>query len=204
MNALHPGPTSAEVVRDIFAMHFPGVVQVIDLTYGRGTFWKWDPPFSLVANDFYVQRTDRDLYSFWNEDFRSTGWGSKSFHVVVFDPPFSAMGPASDGNNEHSKRYGAARHAGGPQNIGEVHDMLRGGIKEACRLATSGVIVKTQSVIESGKFHDSETLACNTITDCGWRIEDKAYFAPSRRPQPLGRSVQHFRNRPSLFLVAKP
>ncbi len=214
IETLHPGPTSAEVIRDIFAMHFPPSrsYQVIDLTYGKGTFWKWDYKSAgvlLLTNDLYVSAPNQWPDQHLALDFCDfTGGTDRGVEVVVFDPPFSAMGPASDGQNEHSERYGAARHQGhGIKNVYDIRELLVGGIKEACRIATRGVIVKTQDVVESGRYHDNVGLAGETICEAGWWVEDKVELFTSRRPQPdaaRGAKVKHFRNRPSYFIVAYP
>ena len=215
IEALHPGPTSAEVIRDIFAMHFTtrnayDPLRVLDLTYGKGVFWKWDylskeigpfkgyPYIKLTKNDFYNPPVDGTALDFT----LLSNLPDSYFDIVVFDPPHSAHGPSSD-----SKRYGSSRdQKGAPQNYNEVNRLLVNGIKEATRLASWGIVVKTMDVIESGKYRLSELYAENSLVLRQFDIVDKVYFAPPRRPQPdkaRGAKVKHFRNRPSVFIVAK-
>jgi len=200
VNALRTSGTSAEIIRDIFALHFPEAREVVDLTYGKGTFWKWPIDFVLIPNDKFASPDCE-----FREDFTATCWPCDEFHIAVFDPPFTANGPSKEG---HQKRYGADRSQdGAPQNISDVHRLLRLGTLEACRIASEGVIVKTQDVIESGKYHDSEGVARDALREAGWRIIDTVRFLKGRRPQPdaaRGSRIQHFRNRPSVFLIARP
>ena len=42
---------SAPVVEAIFKLHFPNVKVVLDMTFGKGRFWKWEHPFQVVGID---------------------------------------------------------------------------------------------------------------------------------------------------------
>jgi hypothetical protein len=208
IEALHPGPTSAEVIRDIFAMHFTthnayDPLRVLDLTYGKGVFWKWDyrskyPYMKLTKNDLYNTPVDGTALDFT----LPSNLPNNYFDIVVFDPPHSAHGPSSD-----SKRYGSSRDlTGAPQNYKEVYKLLAGGIMEATRLASWGVIIKTMSVIESNIYRTSHLYAGLVLANTDFYIDDEIYFLPPRRPQPdkaRGAKVKHFRNRPSVFIVGK-
>jgi len=199
--SLHPGPTSAEVIRDVFALYVKNHSSVLDLTYGKGTFWNWNWPkrwIILTANDLYVTE---GIDTAW--DFRRLPETTRRWDVVVFDPPFSAMGPSSDGNNNHSERYGAGRHQqGGPQNIRDVMDWTVEGIAEATSVANKLVVVKCQPVVESGRYWDTPHIVKDALLARGWRIDDVVFFASHRRPQPNDRRVVHFRNVVSQFIVA--
>lgn len=212
IEALRTEGTSAEIISDIFEMHFPNAVTVYDATYGKGTFWRWDwqsRGLALTAADLIstpdsveIMKMDR-FYP--KRDFTEPIPGS--YDVIVFDPPFTANGPNRD--DSFQERYGADRSMpGAPQNIEDVRFLLMAGIREVCNVRKSiGVIVKTQSVIESGKFYDNEYLAAQQLFYHGWNVVDRIYFRGARRPQPDAArcaTVKHFRNRPSVFLIAKP
>jgi hypothetical protein len=220
--ALHPGPTSAEIIRDIFRMHSPkqpGPVRVLDMTYGNGTFWKWDwtgPGIDLTKVDLYG--TEDDVLPL---DCTALPFSGGSFDWVVFDPPFTANGPQSEGSSSND-RYRATRgQDGAPGNAGQVRDLMIAGVLEACRVASTGIVVKMQDTVESGKLHlnvatvmallnDDIRLQLDGGAECpntiGWKVVDYVMFLPSRRAQPdaaRGAVVRHFRNRPSFFTVAK-
>lgn len=212
IEALRTEGTSAEIISDIFEMHFPDAKTVYDATYGRGTFWQWnwlERGLKLTAADL-ISEPDSvgllDLERFYsNRDFTEPISGQ--YDVIVFDPPFTANGP--NRNDSFQERYGADRSMpGAPQNINDVRTLLIDGLLRVCNVRRStGVIVKTQSVIESGKFYDNESLAAMQLILNGWHVVDRIYFRGARRPQPdaaRGATVKHFRNRPSVFLIAKP
>ena len=215
ITSLRTSGTSADVIESIFELHFPVAESVLDLTWGRGTFWNWDwrGRFTLHANDAYayIPDTDSDIVagSRWDftrvvQDLGCPEW--QRWDVVVFDPPFTANGPQR-GTDRHQDRYGSTRDLNGaPQNIHDVWRLLDEGTRTACRLARLGVIVKTQDVIESGRYWDSETVACTAVAASNFRVEDKVRLLVGRRAQPdtvRGARIQHFRDRPSVFIVGK-
>lgn len=183
--------TSADFIADL--CEITGDVDTLDLTYGKGVFWRKFKPSSLATNDLYevamIQR-----------DFLNTGFDA-IYDLVVFDPPFTANGPSE---NPHNERYGSQRdQSGGPQNVKDVRKLLVGGIREACRISNRWVIVKTQDVVESGNLHANVVLALNTLVKCGFNIHTEIPFNSTRRPQPKGRRVTGLGSRPSVFILAE-
>jgi hypothetical protein len=188
---------SGHIIADIFEVHFPNATSVLDLTYGRGTFWKdWTQNFHLHTNDLYTPAdTAHDFINY----------PSASYDVVVFDPPFSAKGPPSDRKRD-ADRYGATRDLpGAPQNIKDVGKLVTGGIHTAGTLVKrdGGLIVKLQPVVESGRLHNTVYDAEESLRINGWEVIDFIDFAPHRRPQPAGTRVAHFRSKPSRFLICR-
>lgn len=201
-DAVRVGGTSAEVIRDLFTMHFyprSDKLSVLDLTYGLGVWWRWDwsGRVELTRNSLHGEGELHLDYT------KAVPLARRSFDVVCFDPPFAAMGPSKKMPG-YRERYGGTRGPG----LKSVMDVRRGliaGIKNATLLARMGVIVKTQNVIESGENWDNVHLAEDTLGGVGWRTEDWAYMVPEGgRPQPEGRRELHLRNRPSVFIVARP
>ena len=201
---------SGQIISDIFEVHFPDTNSVLDLTYGRGTFWKWswyDRIEHLAVNDKYTL-TDQlpkpygDQHVNQANVFDFTQYPvARQYDVVVLDPPFSAKGPPSDRKRD-ADRYGATRDLpGAPQNIHDVTALVNGGIHNAIRLATRGIIIKLQPVIESGRLHNTVYDAEESLRINGWEVIDFIDFAPPRRPQPAGTRVAHFRSKPSRFLI---
>jgi hypothetical protein len=188
--------SSAEFVEAIFRMHMMDVRSVLDLTYGNGTFWNWD-----VCN--ICPKLFLHPLSEFTPDFRNTLISSRKFQCVVFDPPFTANGPSEQ---SHNARYGSDRsQSGTPQNIHEVRTLLAQGLLEAMRISSKWVLLKTQDVIESGKLHSSVNLAYMLFEQFGYRVVDYVLYDAPRRPQPdseRGATVRHFRNRPSVFILA--
>lgn len=215
LSTLHPGSTSAQVIEDIFTIHGRPGMRVLDLTWGRGTFWSWtweQAQVELYGADLYTKPSPEDLEHL-------TGWvpeldcrdaphlfGAKTFDVVVFDPPFSAIGPSSDkgeGDEEWSKRYGSSRVDGGPKNYDQVAELAVAGVQAACELAKELVIVKCQAVTESSLYRDTPFLVKETMLKSGWHCEDQVSLYNHKRPQPPGRRVLHFRSVLSQFIIGR-
>lgn len=213
VDAVRTSGHSGDVIHDIFTLHFAPhdkPLTVLDLTFGRGVFWRWDwERWSILrtTNDLHVAGVDH------REDFKKTMFEDKAFDVVLFDPPFTANGASRDG---HQKRYGSDRSMeGAPQNASQVQDLLVDGIVEACRIARYGLIVKTQDVTESKRVWWNVDRACNQLQTWlpykhvargDWYVDDKVWLRAARRDQPdkaRGVSPQRMRNRPSVFIVAK-
>jgi len=215
----HSGPTSAEVIEDIFAVHTrindphrSRSVTVLDLTYGRGTFWAWNwsRAIELYGADLYMTAPDMERAPttfFSGVDFQSAAklFGAGMFDVVVFDPPHSAVGPQSAAlstGEQWSDRYGSSRTQG-VDNFQDIARMLIAGLGQALEIAREMVIVKTKPVVEAGKYRDALYLADREIYRATWHVEDRIYLAGGI-PQPSGRGVEHFRGMLSTFIVAKP
>ena len=215
-STLHPGSTSAQVMEDILTVHGRPGMTVLDLTWGRGTFWDWaweQMQVELYGADLHTEPSPEDLEHLagWvpELDCRDAPnlFGAKTFDVVVFDPPFAAIGPSSDkgeGDEEWSKRYGSSRVDGGPKNYDQVAGLTVAGVQAACELARELVIVKCQPVVESGLYRDTPHLVRQELLRAGWHAEDAVWLYTQKRPQPGGRTTQHFRNVMSQFVVGKP
>lgn len=202
---------SSDVIRDIFALHFPGERFVLDLTHGTGRFWRgWDlqaAGITLMSNDLY------HLASFNYDLLGDVPLISKGWSVVVLDPPFTAGGSAATAMTA----YGASRgQAGGPQDItGDIWALYDAGLAHAARLACDGIIVKAQNVTHWGKHYRTVSHVEARLHSLGWYVDDDAYLFPARRPQPgvhraKGAGATHpvvqrrFHEHPSVFLIAKP
>ena len=181
---------SGQIISDIFEVHFPDTNSVLDLTYGRGTFWKWpwyDRIKHLAVNDKYtlteLPKPYGDQHVNQANAFDFTQYPvAQQYDVVVLDPPFSAKGPPSDRKRD-ADRYGATRDLpGAPQNIHDVTSLINGGIHSAIKLASRGIIVKLQPVIESGRLHNTVYDAEESFRINGWEVIDFIDFAPPSKP----------------------
>ena len=98
--ALRTTGNSSHVIRDIFALHFPDVETVLDMTFGLGAFWRgWEHAFTLTTNDPYRPADTQMTVAEIRDHGDSIDW----YDVIVFDPPFVATGPSAD---SHQTRYG--------------------------------------------------------------------------------------------------
>lgn len=186
---------SSEVMNRILELHFPDPgLRFIDLTYGKGVFWKAITDRQLTTNDL-----DINIKAGHHEDFRYTTFADQSFDVAVLDPPFMSSGEGQyDG-------YGTDRTVkGNPQNRKDIRSLLADGITEAMRIASRGIILKTQVVVESSQTWNNPLIPELMLeASSEWYLADIVYQHTSKRKQPPDRKVEHFQGKPSVWLIAK-
>lgn len=136
LNRIEHG-TSSEVIEKIFYVLLPDARTVLDVTYGRGNFWNWSHKLELTTNDI-VREAD------YNQSFTKLQFESRSFDVVVFDPPYQTD-PGKSGS-VMSNQFGYYK------TIPELETAVRLGIKEVWRVARKGIIVKVQDYIHGQRL----------------------------------------------------
>lgn len=136
---------TAQCVKDIFTLHFPNALTVLDATYGKGRFWNWDHNLQVTGVDIAPQ--DNHIVK---ADYRQLPFTEAAFHVICFDPMFiftpgigRVMGTkrffkwSPDANEQMLAR---------PRNPADLLEHYRR-IFEQRHLATQGLIVKGQDLI---------------------------------------------------------
>lgn len=163
--------------------------EILDMTYGLGNFWKdLDPP-QLTTNDLYTK-------AHYNRDFTDLPFSNGSFNTVVFDPPYKLNG--TGGTHPSDYQYGVADKVGWK----DRHALIRAGIDEAARIAVAGghVLLKCQDQVSGGKVRWQTIEFTNHAETQGLMLVDMAHLL-GFRPQPKGRTQQHFRRNYSTLLI---
>lgn len=191
--------------------------RVVDLTYGRGAWWRRGAPPDLTK---ITPPTD----------FRATGLPSSSFDVVCFDGPYRLNGTPDLG--DFDERYGITE----VMSWQEKHQLLRDGIDEGLRLlrgragrARGGLLwVKCQDQVCSGQVRwqtrdfaaHAEQVRYEGDGVADWvglsyaeaaaqglevsrraRLVDLLHLVRPVRPQPPGRRQVHARRNYSSLLI---
>lgn len=192
--AVNNWPSNAELIRDVARIgYLRRMDHIVDMTYGRGTFWKlWKPlPGRLVKHDVQLDGVD----------FRELPHEDETFDVAVFDPPYKLNGTPSLG--DFDARYG----------IGDVGNrkwrprmqLIADGFKEACRVVKvkGKVLVKCQDQVCSGQMRWQTDMLTKIATDGMYcmRKVDRFDMLGGGMDQPAGRSQVHARGRGSTLLV---
>jgi hypothetical protein len=161
---------------------------VLDLSYGEGTFWKDHQPDSLTTNDIDPLKGDH------HQDFRATLWPSRFFDTVIFDPPYKLGGtPASP---DMDARYGTSQ----AMTRNEVLCLLVGGVAEGARLSDDLLIVKAMDQVNGGRVRWQTDVATEVARACEFRKID-VLILPGGRKQPAGTKQQHARHEYSTLLI---
>jgi len=174
--------------------------RVVDLTYGRGAWWRKGAPPDLTK---ITPPTD----------FRATGLPPSSFDVVCFDGPYRLNGTPDLG--DFDERYGINE----VMSWQEKHQLLRDGIDEGLRLLRGregrrrgGLLwVKCQDQVCSGQVRwQTREFAAHAegyvheaagMTRRRARLVDMFHLVRPVRPQPPGRRQVHARRNYSSLLI---
>ena len=162
---------------------------VLDVTYGKGTFWKYWQPETLITHDLAIDGVD----------FRKLPEEDGSIDCVVLDPPYKLNGTPALG--EFDERYGIDV----PMTWQQRHTMIKYGIEEAERvLREKGhLLLKCQDQVCSGQVRWQTYEFTHKATRLGFRLVDRFDMLGKARPQPKGRRQVHAQGRPSTLLVFK-
>lgn len=185
--------TNADQFPDILSIYAPEGSKILDMTYGRGVFWrKVDrSKYRLITNDLV---TSADIKA----DFRQTPFLNASFDVIVLDPPYAAHGKALKSSIDSCYKTGTIEVK---SSIG-VTDLYMAGIKEAQRLLKpKGILIlKVQDEIESGKqvFNHVKYLSLE-----GWITEDLFVMVFSGIPCARWPYQRHARKNHSYFIILR-
>lgn len=189
--ASHAWKTNGHLIRDVARLgYLDGTV--LDITYGEhGGFWKQWQPDDLVAGDLVTEWSPLGR----SIDFRRLPMTSRSFDVVVFDPPYKLNGtpdPAID------RRYGVHLRGNREARLGRI--VL--GVDEACRVARHRVLVKVMDQVEGSRIRWQTRLVTDRAEAAGYELIDRFDMTGHHRPQPMeGRQQRTAHGRPSTLLV---
>src|SRR3990167_2042044 len=133
---------SVPVVEAIFSLHFPDAKMVLDMTYGKGRFWKWDHPFKVFGID--IAPKDERAHK---GDSRHTGILPGKIDVCIIDPPFMHAGLRTTVHQEYNDvSDGDSNQEGALKNQAAVLDLYKALLAEAYRLQAD-VLVKCKDTI---------------------------------------------------------
>ena len=208
--------SNADLIVDIAAL---GYIKpddaVIDLTFGRGTWWKkyrhpghfvgcvntieqWtklsvaNQHLTIILPDFHDLRTG------------SLGYRHK-FDVVAFDPPYVSTETRSKTTiPDFYDRYGLVHAARTPALLCESNNLA---MEEATRILRPGgyMLVKCCDYISSGKLFLGTHWTLGAALDMGLECVERFEHVGHARAQPPGRRQVHARrNLSTMFIFRNP
>jgi hypothetical protein len=168
---------TAVIIAKILRTSFRNAETAIDLTPGRGCFWRRDVPITVT-----VKRS--------THDFRCLPYADNSFDVALLDPPHVADAGA---DSIMGSRFGTFKQA-------DLEPAVRQGTREAWRVAR-GVIVKVTDHVHGQRY----VLESDWVRDAlDWQppyevvhqVRDRALVDPRWRVPQLSA-----RNNGSTYLI---
>lgn len=197
--------TNGELVADVARLGWiTDDMTVLDVTYGHGKFWTDYKPPLLLGVDLNPTKSDPDTGPV---DFLNPPFASRSFDVVVFDPPYKLSGTPS--LDDFDERYGIEA----PTRWQDRMALITGGAARCADLARLHLLVKVQDQVCSGAMRWQTREVADAVEPLGFRQADRFDFGALRldedeeldvrrgRPQPPGREQKHARHQASQLLV---
>jgi hypothetical protein len=179
-----PRRSNAQLIADFAELgYFEGLV--LDMTYGKGRFWKQHRPDNLVTNDLNPASEAR-----FHHDFTALpgDWG-QWFDMAVLDPPYKLNGTASRGGPATSDDdYGVGGEYRTPSGR---HELMRRGLTEAARVSRRYVLVKCMDQVVSGSFHWQVDIMTEHAKSLGLRKVDSGLVYGYREQPMKGRKQKH-------------
>ncbi len=188
-------PTNAHLLADVARLWIPVEGTVLDVTYGRGIWWKQFHPATLVTHDL---RSD-------GVDFRQLPEADSTFDVVAFDPPYVCTGGRETSTiSDFNERFGLHTT---PRTPAELDNYIGAGLAECARVVKPHgvVLVKAMDYVWSGRYHPATHHLMVRAFGLGLEIIDRFEMVGQVRPQPGGRRQVHARrNLSTLSVFRKP
>lgn len=136
--------TNADLIATIAPLYLGGH-SVLDVTYGKGAWWRRYTPDRFTCHDINLDGVD----------FRQLPEPDSSVDVVCFDPPYVPCGSLPQPiETSHQSSAGAFREAYGlqPMSHNDIETLFRDGLAECARVASRWVLAKCSDYVTSGRF----------------------------------------------------
>lgn len=193
VRSFHSWPTNADLIADVAELGYIGE-RVLDLSYGRGVFWRKWKPKTLISNDI-----DTTTAAQHNHDV-TVGmplvW-LDNFDTVVWDGPYRLSGKRDHPMDE---RYGTG---GDYRSVKDTQTLLEAGVAQAFACTHEGgtVLVKAQNQVSGGKKRWQVRNLAVYAESCGGIQIDEFWMISSPRKQPPGRGQKTARSNASCLMV---
>lgn len=188
--------TNADLFAEAYRLYIDPDDKVLDLTYGKGVFWRHVNHPNLVRNDLHVADADT------HEDFHDlSAFEPDSFDAVVFDPPYKTGSSA-----QMQEPFDGYRNNDRPgRGVKAVREMYAAGLEQGLRVVKPGglLMVKVMDQVESGRQHWLSIDVYLMAKDLGLEAPDRFMLLRRSKP-PMRHDHQiHARKRDSYLWVMR-
>ena len=153
---------NADLIAAVAPIYLTG--SVLDVTYGRGTWWRTFRPHIFGAHDIATDGVD----------FRHLPYADDTWDAVTFDPPYVESGSrATSSRPDFLHRYGLGIEREDRTKPDDVRGAMLEGVAECCRVARRFVLVKAMEYVAGPRFHDVPTAVVNRAGAEGWQLWDR-------------------------------
>lgn len=145
---------------------------VLDVTYGRGMWWRRFTPATFGQHDLALDGVD----------FRDLPHEDGSWDAVCFDPPYvprQGIAPATRiEDTAYRERYGLGVSRGRI----ELEALISDGLGECARVARQWVLVKCCDYVNGKQFHLGHVFVIRAGEQLGLRVHDLIVHAAGSGP----------------------
>jgi hypothetical protein len=153
---------NADLIAQIAPMYLEGR-RVVDVTYGKGGWWKRYRPDGLVAHDIATDGVD----------FTALPYADGEWETVCYDPPYiPAGGMTTTTAGDFQARFGINRG----RSQGELDALMFAGLAETARVTnpTDGfLLVKCSDFVNGGTFRSQTYAMWREATALGLHLHDE-------------------------------
>jgi hypothetical protein len=162
--------TNSDLVAAIAPLYLTG--SVLDVTYGRGMWWRRFQPDPFAFHDIALDGVD----------FRALPHETGSWDTVCFDPPYVPRHGAADAttvrDQDFRDRFGLAE----PRTELQLRALINAGLAESARVARAWVLVKANDYCNGRQFHLGHVRVLNEAERLGLRCHDLIVHASGTGP----------------------
>lgn len=169
LKSVVPG-LNADLIAAVAPLYLTG--SVLDVTFGRGMWWKRFTPSSFVTHDLELDGVD----------FRDLPHADDTFDAVCFDPPYVARHGAAPAVSRRDQsfrdRYGLTES----RSNSESRALIVAGLGECARVSRRWVLVKCNDYTNGRKLHLGHVLVLQEAERLGLRCHDLIIHASGTGP----------------------
>ena len=188
----HTGSNADLIVKVAELGYITADDEVLDVTYGQGTWWKKWGPLALEGNDWDPTSPAIHHYDFTKlpVEWRDT------FDVVAYDPPYKLNGTGGPAD----ARYGCDDKIIVEDRLALVYR----GLRECTRVVKPGgyLLVKCQDQVAGGRVRWMTHNIIDQAASRGCPLVER-FDMPPARPQPAGRRQLHARRGSTLLIFRR-
>lgn len=161
---------NAELMRQVAPLYLRG--SVLDVTYGRGMWWRTVKPDPFASHDIALDGVD----------FRDLPEGDRSWDTVCFDPPYLPRHGPSDAPMRRDQDFRERFGLDVSRSPTELKALIGDGITEAARVADRWVLAKCCDYSNGRQFRLGHITMYELALRAGLRPHDLIVHASGSGP----------------------
>lgn len=162
--------SNADLITALAPLYLTG--SVLDVTYGRGMWWRRYRPERLVAHDLELDGVD----------FRDLPHPAGSFDTVCFDPPYVPRHGKGDATMPRDQDFRARFGLAEPRTELQMRQLINDGLTECARVSGRWLLVKCTDYCNGRQFHLGHVRVLEHAATLGLRCHDLIVHASGTGP----------------------